>query len=109
MRAVTGRVQEARVDPAEADLARRMDGLFSRCPMLTGFSVQEEAALGKDRNAEPLERGLCIADVSVECWPGLGATRALYEEIAELLLDLLDERPETYGLLRGRTFARTLH
>ena len=108
MRTVTGKVYEERVDLAEADLARRMDALFSRCPMLTGFSVQEETALGRDRNHEALERGLCIADLSVQCWPGLGATHALYEEIAEMLLDLLNERPETYELLRGRTFARTL-
>jgi len=109
MRTVTGRVQEERVDPAEADLARRMDALFGRCPMLTGFSVQEEAVLGKDRNAESVECGLCIADLAVQCWPGLGATHALYEEIGEMLLDLLNERPETYELLRGRTFARSLH
>ena len=109
MRTVTGKVQEERVGLAEANLARRMDALFSRCPMLTGFSVQEAAPLGEDRNAEALERGLCIADLSVECWPGLAATDGLYKEIAETVAELLYERPETYELLRGRTFARTLH
>lgn len=109
MRTVTGKTQGERVDLVEANLARRMDALFSRCPLLTGFSVQEEAALGKDRNAEALEQGLCIADLAVECWLGVGATHAVYEDIAETLLEVLNERPETYGLLRGRTFARTLH
>ena len=109
MRTVTGRVQQERVDVAEADLARRMDALFSRCPVLAGFSVQEEAVLGRDRRAEALERGLCIADLSVEGWSGLGAAHGLYDEIAETLLNLLDERPETYELLRGRTFARRFH
>ena len=109
MRTVAGRVQQERVDVAEADLARRMDALFSRCPVLTGFSVQDQGLLGKDRNAEALERGLCIADVSVDCWPGLAATYLLYDQIAETLLGLLDERPESYELLRGRTFARRFH
>jgi len=109
MRTIAGRLEEEQVDLAEAHLARRVDALFGRCPMLAGFSVQEEAPLGKDRNAEFLEAGLCIADVAVQCWPGLGATHALYEEIGEMLLDLLNERPETYALLRGRTFARSLH
>jgi hypothetical protein len=109
MRTASGKGYEERVDLAEASLARRMDALFSRCPMLTGFSVQEEATLGKDRNAEVLEGRLCIADVSVEFWPGLAATEVLCKEIAETLAELIYERPETYELLRGRTFARTLH
>jgi hypothetical protein len=106
---MTGRVQEERVDLAQGCLARRVGALFERCPMLSGFTVQEAHALGRDRKSEALERGLCIADVAVQCWPGLGATQALYDEIAEMLLELLDERPETYELVRGRTFARSLH
>ena len=109
MRTVTGRVQQERVDLAEANLARRMEALFERCPMLSGFSVQEETALGRDRKRAAFERGLCIADVAVDSWPGVGAGISLYEEIAQMLLELLSERPETYELLRGRTFARVLH
>ena len=109
MRTVTARVQQERVDVAEAALARRMDALFSRCPVLAGFSVQEEAVLGKDRSAGAFERGLCIADLSLDGWTGLAAARRLYDEIAETLLELLDKRPESYELLRGRTFARRFH
>lgn len=109
MRTVPERVQKERVDVAEADLFRRVEALFSRCPMLAGFSVQESSGMGRDRRAGALERELCVADVAVQTWPELGASQTLYEEIAQMLLELLEERPESYELLRGRTFARTLH
>jgi len=33
----------------------------------------------------------------------------VHDEIAQTLLDLLNDRPESYDALRGQTFARTFH
>jgi hypothetical protein len=77
--------------------------------MLAGFSVQERASLSRDRGGAPLIGELCIADVSVDTWPGFQAGPAVQEEIAEALLELLHEHPESREAIRGQTFARRLH
>jgi hypothetical protein len=91
------------------DVSIRIAELFADLPMLTGFSVQDSATLTRDRNNAPLAGELCIADVSVEAWPGFQAGPAVYTEIEQALLELLREHPESSEALRGRTFARTFH
>ncbi len=97
MGALQGRMQE------------RMAALFQRCPMLAGFSVQESAGLAGDRIAGSLDEALCLADVAVDFGAGFGPAQALCDEIGREILELLDEEPAAYDLLRGRTFARQLH
>jgi hypothetical protein len=80
--------------------------IFAACPELCGFSVQHATDLTRDRAAGQLEGDLYLADV--ETLP-YARNERLFGEIAVALLDLIDERPETVELLRGRTFARTLH
>lgn len=109
MRTLQSRVEEHRADVAAADLADRIAALFSRWPILDGFSVQEHSTLTQDRVSAHLDGALCVADVAVRTWPGYDASTALYEEITEAMLELLDERPEAGELLRGQTFARALH
>lgn len=79
----------------EADLAARVAALFGRCPALCGFSVQESD----------------LALSTLTCYPLLDRERAdaVLSEVAEMLFELVDEEPEAAELLRGRTFARTLH
>ena len=92
-----------------ADVSTRIAALFVELPMLTGFSVQDRATLTRDRTNAPLAGELCIADVSVDAWPGFQAGPAVNHEIAQALLELLHEHPDSYGALRGQTFARTFH
>jgi len=92
-----------------ADVSQRIAELFVDLPMLTGFSVQERASLSRDRNNAPLAGELCIADVSVDAWPGWQAGPAVHDAITQTLLELLNEHPESYDALRGQTFARTFH
>jgi hypothetical protein len=92
-----------------ADVFARIAMLFQKLPMLTGFSVQERATLTRDRDTAPLAGDLCIADVSVDAWAGLQAAPAVQGEIVQALRELLGERPESYEVLRGNTFARTFH
>ena len=78
----------------EAIVARHLHELFRRLPMLSGFWLGPE---------------LELADVAVFDWPGYDPGRHLYEEVMQSLVDLAEERPEAVQLLRGRTFARTVH
>jgi hypothetical protein len=86
------------IDAAVAQVSARIAALFVKLPMLTGFSVQQSAT-GELR----------IADVSVDAWPGWQAGPAVHDEIAQALLELINEHPESYDALRGHTFARTFH
>jgi hypothetical protein len=71
-----------------------IETIFQRCPNLCGFTVQDgpELALGE-----------------VSVFPCLEPSEQLLGEIAVVLLDLVEEDPQAGALLRGRTFARTLH
>lgn len=82
---------------AGKDLAVQLESLFMRCPALSGFSVRVE------------DGELFLTDVGIS--PQLGAEHydEIFERIATTFSELLDERPEAAELLRGRTFARTLH
>lgn len=93
----------------ESDLAARLDSLFQRCPALHGFSVQPGSSVSRERVVLGLHDDLYLADV-VSHWPLNGAQAAtLVDEISQALFELVDEQPEATALLRGRTFARTLH
>ena len=77
------------------DLNERLEALFRRCPELHGFAVRLD----------------CPVPWELTCHPAHGGkeAEAALDEIAQMLSELLDERPEAAALLRGRTFARTLH
>ncbi len=81
----------------QIQLEEQLQSLFARCPELSGFSVRGEAD------------ELFVSDVGIS--PRLSAEQygEIYQEIANTLSELLDEQPEAGELLRGRTFARTLH
>lgn len=91
----------------ETDVETAVDRVFSVYPELAGFSVQEAGSVPRDREAGQLERTLCLADLGV--LPGGAGPDEIFGGVAVMLLDLIDERPEARELLRGRTFARTLH
>ena len=88
------RQREARRQHAEAIVARYLDELFQRLPMVAGFWLQPN---------------LAVAELSVFSWPGYAAGPELREEVTQSLADLADERPEALQFMRGRTFARAVH
>ena len=81
------------MDALLQEIHERLADLFERCPQLHGFAV---------RTDRPLPWHLA-------CDPAQDAEQAALGEIAQTLIELIDERPEAAALLRGRTFARTMH
>ena len=69
--------------------------IFATCPELSGFSVGQ------------IDGELCLSDVETD--PYRVKSEELLGQIAAALLELIDENPQAAELLRGRTFARTLH
>src|SRR3989442_3676016 len=86
-----------------------IESLFQRYPALSGFSVRglDEIPDNCSRSGEDDE--LFVSDIGL--LPSLTTEQygEIFQEIASTLADLLAEQPEATELLRGRTFARTLH
>ena len=89
------------------EIALRVGELFARCPELCGFAV--DSALGLPVSVGETSESLYVREVVVyPCQDGLRYAEVC-DEIAAALAEIASEQPETCGLLRGRTFARTLH
>ena len=88
------RSNESRRHHTEAIVARRIEELFHRLPMLSGFCLRPD---------------LEVTELSIFTWPGYTAGRDLYEEVMQSLVELADERPDAVQLMSGRTFARAVH
>ena len=80
----------------QSRLAAVVDSLFRRWPSLVGFSVGELPV-----------SGLIVSDIETDPWPA--QSQELFGEIAGTLREFVEEEPAARELLRGRTFARTLH
>lgn len=80
--------------------------VFHAYPELLSFCLaQGEEAAGEDESeAERYELHVALAtDVSDDF------QKEMCEAVTEFLTEMLQDRPETLDLLRGRTFARTVH
>ena len=93
-----------------ADVEARIDGLFSRCPTLCGFSIQGRDTLPQDLAQTQIpDADLFVTEIGV--FPRLGAEQFadIFDEITATLSGLVAEQPNAYEVLRGRTFARAMH
>jgi len=86
-----------------------IESLFQRYPALSGFSVRGLHDVPDSCSRSGADGELFVSDVGV--LPSLTQDQygEIFEDIASTLADLLAEHPEATELLRGRTFARTLH
>jgi hypothetical protein len=86
-----------------------IQSLFQRYPALWGFSVRglDDIPDNCSRSGDTSE--LFVSDVGIS--PSITTEQygEIFQEIASTLSDLVAEQPEATELLRGRTFARTLH
>ena len=108
MKALDDRAQNLQRESVATELAARVAAIFERYPMLCGFSVRERSTVGKDSAMVQLEGELYLADVSVISLPALRVTQEFCDQIANVLLELMEEEPDVSDLLSGRTFARTV-
>ena len=96
-----------------ADVEAKIGALFARCPSLCGFSVQDRQQVSEMRPAQIEESQIPDADLYVTeigIYPRLGTDQYadVFDEITVTLANLVNEQPNAYDVLRGRTFARTL-
>jgi hypothetical protein len=93
----------------EADVNAKIRSLFTRCPTLHGFSIQDRAMLPRDLDQTRIpDADLFVTEIGV--FPKLDSQYdEIYDEITLAISDLVKDQPHAYDFLRGRTFARTLH
>jgi hypothetical protein len=96
VKALLTRAPRAALAASQTRINDRVRAVFERVPLLIGFS------LGAD---------LTLADLEVETWPGAVWPLELYAAIDGEISALVSEfaGDEASELLRGRTFARSLH
>lgn len=94
---------------AAADLAMQIKALFAACPNLCGFFVEDLSRLHGDAHPQDRENRFAITDVSLGMPFSRYESREVCSLIFNLVSELASEQPDAYELLRGRTFARTLH
>ena len=103
-------VPETLLGRLEADVEAKIRALFTRCPALCGFAVQDRAGLPKsiDKNRIP-DADLFVTEIGI--FPKLDENQygEIYDEITLAISDLVYEQPQAYDYLRGKTFARTKH
>ena len=78
----------------EAQLEALVESIFRRWPGLVGFSVEDAGEL-------------VLTEMETQPWSV--QPYELLGEVSVALLDFVDDEPAALELLRGRTFARTLH
>ena len=92
-----------------ADVEARIELLFLRCPALCGFAVQDRASLPEKLTENMIpDADLYVTEIGM--FPKLGAEQYadVFDEITVTLANLMNEQPNAYDVLRGRTFARTM-
>jgi hypothetical protein len=97
---------ETMLHRVEAELSTRIKALFGRCPELAGFAIQD---LDGSRFDDSEETKLFVTDVGFSALVSVEEIDKVHSLIGNAIADVLSERPEAIELLRGRTFARTLH
>ncbi len=90
---------------AEMAFLARAQAVFRAYPELLSFSLEEESEAAfepEDREQFDLYVGLAV-EVSDDF------QQEMCEAVSEFITETVHECPETLEILRGRTFARTLH
>jgi hypothetical protein len=100
---------DSNLDRVETELVTRMRSIFSRCPDLAGFSLQDQAGVPGTLVLSSAQEELFVTELGFSAPVSLGDYEEVYNLIADAVADMVSERPEAFELLRGRTFARTLH
>jgi hypothetical protein len=115
MKAIQTAMLDTHLHRVEAEIELQIRALFGRCPELSGFAVQDRAAieivddLSHDNDGSDEEPRLFVTDIGFSATVSLEEIEQVYALIGTAISDAMSERPEAFELLRGRTFSRTLH
>ena len=103
-----GTLSDAGIGELELGIRAKINLLFTRCPALCGFAVQDRSQLPEKTDGAIPDADLYVTDIGI--FPKLSAEQYgdIFDEITMAISDLVYEQPKAYDVLKGRTFARTL-
>jgi len=101
--------RDPQLSRVEAELSARIKAVFGCCPELAGFSLQDRSGLPDAVGPLHPRDLLFLTELGFSTPVSAGEYDEVCNVIADTVADLVLERPEALELLRGRTFARTLH
>jgi hypothetical protein len=106
------RMPKPQLNEVEEHFLARAQVVFHTYPELLSFSLEQDTGTlpvtvqetADEEQAERFDLHVALAtDVSDDF------QQEMCQAVTEFLTEMLHERPETLDILRGRTFARTLH
>lgn len=100
---------DRRASLAAADLNLQINALFVACPNLCGFVIEERTDIHGDVDLRDTRESFVITEVSFGAPLSHDESDEICALVASAISDLIAAQPEASTLLRGRTFARTLH
>ncbi|MBI4291215.1 MAG: hypothetical protein HY661_07030 [Betaproteobacteria bacterium] len=100
---------ETRLHRVEADLKVRVRTLFGQFPELASVSVHDLSGFsdGAERSAQDADS--LIVEIVLSRTVRSTDFETIMDLVSSEIVDFVSEEPDAMELLRGRTFARTLH
>ena len=92
-----------------SDIEAPLRAVFGRRPELHRFVIQDKSGLADHIDRGSLEGELFITQITLYPRRGTQQYDEVYADIARAITQVVRERPEALGLLRGKTFVRALH
>jgi hypothetical protein len=94
---------------AEADVAMQIGRLFGYYPELAGFVVEDLRESAGDGDPSDEASAIVITEVGFRTPVSQDEYNRVWRLIDQVVSNLVSTWPEAFDLVRGRTFARTLH
>ena len=91
------------------EVEAKLRAVFGRRPDLQRFVIQDRAGLPDHIDRQSLNGELFITQITLYPRRGSRQYDEVYADIARAITQVVDERPDALGLLRGKTFVRALH
>src|SRR3981081_4355196 len=91
-----GTVSDAGLSRVELDIRSKIGTLFTRCPTLCGFSVQDRSQLPEKMEGAIPDADLYVTEIGI--FPKLNADQYgdIFDEITLAISDLVYEQPKAY-------------
>jgi len=94
---------------AHDQLAACLRSLFGGCPELIGITFHEPDRLAGDAGAPDQDDDVLVIEMGFSTPVSSGRYEDVFTRVTTRIHDLVTEEPDVLDLLRGQTFARTLH
>ncbi len=109
MKTLAKAIPDPRNRAARDQLSACVRALFGGCPELIGLTFHEPDRTQGDAGAPDRDSGVLVIEMGFSTPVSSREFDDVFTRVTTKIHDLVSEEPEVLDLLRGQTFARTLH